>query len=203
MIPEIVFGFPLKKGEQIEYQTKQSFFSLLISWLAIPAVFFMYFLIFILPGIIKRAITNTVVEVVEDSINVGDITDNISSEVSGSLGGFLGTLRSVLHAIGIFVIVVLVFAWLCVCLYQTYKYLTQKCYITLTNYRVIGKVGDNVYEMQLDKLKNVYIERHIWGRVFKYGSVVIQADRRAITFKHIHDPAQIKDLLLPYTEGMN
>ena len=141
-------------------------------------------------------------EAVEDSLDIGDISDNISSEVSGSFGSYIGGLRSVLQTIGIIAVVVLVLAWICVCLYLTYKYLTNRSYITLTNFRVIGKVGDNVYEIQFDGLKNVYIERHIWGRLFKYGAVVIQSDRRSITFRHIYDPVKIKDLLLPYIEDM-
>ena len=51
----------------------------------------------------------------------------------------------------------------------------------LTENRIIEKYGlFNVHcdEMGLDKIENITLEQGFWGRVFKYGTVVVQGTNR-------------------------
>ena len=66
----------------------------------------------------------------------------------------------------------------------------------LTESRLIEKYGlFNVHcdEMALDKIENITLEQGFWGRVFKYGTVVVQGtNRNHIYLKDIRNPEEVR-----------
>lgn len=200
MVKKSIFGFSINEGEQIIFETKRSNMVIVVSWLSVPMIFVVYFLFSVLPGIIRRSIRNAVVGVVADGIGLEEITKEIPAGSSGVPDQMFDSIKTAVYLLAAISIALLVLAWLGWCLYQTYKYQHFQYGIALTDFRVIGKAGDDVLSIQFSALKNIYVERSVWGRLFKYGSVIIQTDRRSVIFKNIHDPMHICSLLLPYVE---
>lgn len=94
---------------------------------------------------------------------------------------------------------VLVLAWLALCLILTKRYFSNS--LAITNFRVIGKVGDETLESPLDEVKNVFIEQSIWGKLLDFGAIVVSTKQKSLTFKDIDDPERIYSELLSHAEN--
>ena len=94
---------------------------------------------------------------------------------------------------------VLVLAWLALCLILTKRYFSNSP--AITNFRVIGKVGDETFESPLDEVKNVFIEQSIWGKLLNFGAIVVSTKQKSLTFKDIDGPERIYSELLSHAEN--
>lgn len=195
-------GIPLKDGEKIVNEAKLSKWALLVSWLSIPMVFVVYFLFVRLPIMIKNAIKNAAVDAVEEGLGLGEVSDTIEEAKSGLLSAIFGEIEipTFVYVLIAIPVVLLILAWLGWCLFMTYRHF--QCKLAITDFRVIGKVKDDEMNAPLSDLKNVYIEKSIWGRLFNYGALVIQTRTKTLTFNDIHNPIEIRNILMSYVDNM-
>jgi hypothetical protein len=193
-------GINLKDGEKIVNEARLSKWSLLVSWLSIPMVFLVYFLFFRLPVLIKNAIKNAIVDGIEDGLGLDGASDAISDASSGFFSEILENIPGFVYVLIAIPIVLLVLAWLGWCLYMTHRHF--QCSLAVTDFRVIGKVKDDELNAPLSDVKNVYIEKSIWGRLFNYGALVIQTRTKTLTFKDIDNPIEIRNILMSNVENM-
>lgn len=73
--------------------------------------------------------------------------------------------------------------------------------LTVTDKRVLGKVGEERLESSLNKIVNVYVEQSLWGKLLHYGSLVLQTENKSLTFRNIHNPHHLHKLLMPFASN--
>lgn len=101
--------------------------------------------------------------------------------------------------------------------YMFYFALTASCFLfyrmldracsrwAITNLRVIEETGIMTYitlECPLDKINNVSYSQNIWGRVFGFGTVIIQtaAQHGATIYSKVNNPQCLKETLTTMQE---
>ena len=110
----------------------------------------------------------------------------------------LAGLFAFLKVIFIVPIILVVIAWLGVCLLMTYRHFQYE--LVVTDHRVIGRAGQEEMDILLSEVVNVHLERSTLGRILGYGAIVVQTKRKSITFKNLEDPKRVYNLLMPYAE---
>ena len=116
------------------------------------------------------------------------ITDYIFRNVPGFIKGFLG-----------FIVFLLVAAWLGWCLVMTWRHMRNS--LAITNFRVIGKAGDETLDSPLSEVKNVFIEQSLWGKIMGFGSIVVSTKSKSLTFRNIDNPTRVYKLLMDQAEN--
>ena len=80
---------------------------------------------------------------------------------------------------------------------ETVKYCTTEYLVT--DHKVLEKYGwisTHTDEMPLAKIENVVVNYTFWGKIFNYGTVIVQGtNRNNITFTNIKDAEQVKKQL--------
>ena len=91
-------------------------------------------------------------------------------------------------AVGIKVLLPLIIIWVIIFSIELLK--DQARIFVITNKRIFSKND----EISLSKIKNVFIEKSIFGRFFHYGNIVINADR-SYHYNGISNPENILELI--------
>lgn len=172
------FNVDLKEDEKIVLKSKPSIIGLIAGYLTLPAFLLIYFILFKLPQIIRKAIVNAVV----DEITGGSSGDGILSRVLDTISGA--------------VIVALIILWIVICVVVTIRYFGYR--LVITNIRVVGKARVNRMDVKLTDVMNVYIEQSIWGKLLGYGHITVRTKRQALTFKNISNPQDFYRKLMDY-----
>lgn len=172
------FNVDLKEDEEIVLKSKPSLKGLIAAYLTLPAFLLIYFIVFMLPQIIRKAVMNVIMD-----------------EITGGSSGD-GILNKVLEVISGAVIVACIILWIVICAVVTIRYFGYR--LVITNIRVIGKARENRMDVKLTDIMNVYIEQSIWGKLLGYGHITIRTKRQALTFKNISDPENFHRKLMDY-----
>ena len=177
----------LKNDEKITERSKQSHAAIIVMWMSIPAVFLFVFLFVVLPPIVHAMISRELSEALQAQLGVETLSfwDAAASVFPHSaVNALLIASASVLAAVWLI--------WACV--------MTRRCLgyeIAFTDLRVIGKAKELFFEAPFGKIKNVFVERSIWGKLFGYGNVTVYAENiSSCTFRNIKDPDYWRQRLL-------
>lgn len=185
-------GITLKKDEVIETTAALSTRCLIFTWASIPCGLLLFWIVVYLPNIIRMALSSAFKSAVMHALGADnsasiDIGDYIFRNVPDFLMGVFG-----------FTLFLLIAAWLIWCLVMTWHHTRNS--LTITNFRVIGKAGDEEMDSPLNEIKNVFIEQSLWGKLLNFGSIVVSTKRRSLTFRNIDDPERIYNELLAHAE---
>ena len=187
---ETFSGISLKLDEKIRVKAKPSKQALLISWLVIPVYFFVVYglpligplcSVIFMSSIRKKAVT--------EGLSL------LSYAWEHSIGGLAGILKFII----IFPTVLLGIIWFLFCLVLTYRHFQYA--IAITEKRLIGKSGGREVSVPLKKIKNVYLEQSLWGKLLKYGTIVVNTTNGNFEFKNISAPEKIKSLLMEHASS--
>lgn len=184
---ETFCGICLNNDEKIIAESKPSVKALIITWLAIPGFLFITLFLPILCSVIKISISSSISE----QIGIQGI-----SHISYAWQSVFGNLVGIYKFLIFFPITLLVMAWTILCLVLTYRHF--KYCITITDSRLIGVSRENKVAVSLKRIKNVYCEQSIWGKMLNYGSIIVYTTKGTYEFKSIAFPQKIKNLLIKY-----
>lgn len=162
--------------------------AIIVEWLAVPAVFLVFFLTVCLPAMIKTLAVDTAKAVFEEAIGI---------EEAGFSDVALHLWRAVMPAVPdwlvvfVQVLVWMVFlAWAGVTLVRTYLHFGYEMILTET--RVLARARGALFDCAWNDVKNVFVEQSLWGRLLKYGSVTVQGPRGSVTVRHVADPKAVQ-----------
>lgn len=183
-------GIPLKLGEIVEKEARTTIRGLIFTWFSIPGGMLIYFLIVYAPILLKSMFSSAFKQEIMSAMGLQtpesiDITEYIFRNIPD----FLMVLISI-------PIVLLVIVWFCWCLVMTSRHF--KYSLAITNFRVIGKAGSEVLDSPLNEVKNVFIEQSIWGKMLKFGSIVVSTKSKSVTFKNIHEPYELYRMIMSH-----
>lgn len=119
-------------------------------------------------------------------------------------------IAAILSAIGIAMIVITRFDWVFLIISSIFYLIAAVMIIerilsvllqelTLTNKRLIGKVGilsRKTLDAPLNKLNNISVQQGILARIFKYGTVSVTTSSGEFKFDFIQHPTIIKNLII-------
>lgn len=186
----------LQQDEKIVIESRPSKPALIITWCAIPGVFFVFFAFTILPKLIKTAFSKTARAIAMEAVGVTSPEEfNLVGYVFDSVFGNIPSFLLVLICVPL---VILVLAWLGMCLVMTYRHFQY--YLAVTDHRVVGKAMGEELSAPFNEIVNVFIERSIWGKLLNYGAIVVHTKKKTLTFKNIRDPKKLYGLLMSYAE---
>lgn len=190
-------GIQLEEQEIVKAETTISKAGLLGFWISIPSVLLIGFMVTYMPYIVKMILSKAFRQAIIKQFNAESFSDlDISAIISELVFGNIPKTLIVLICIPIALLVV---AWIGLCLYKTRGYFNY-C-LALTDRRVIGKASHEELAAPLDEIVNVFIERPLLGRIFKYGNIVVHTKKKSITFKNIHDPMKMYKMIMSYAEN--
>lgn len=182
-------GIYLKSDEHIVHEARLSMASLIVTWLSIPGVFLIFFMLTYVPHFIRNALFNTVKNAAMDELGIPtkETTEHVFDAISGA---FLVTLC--------IPIILLVLAWLGWCLFMTRRHFRSS--LAITDFRVIGRSNDEELDSPLGEVVNVFLEQSLWGRLFNYGNLTVYTKKSSLVFYDIGEPQNIRYLLMKNIE---
>lgn len=186
-------GFSLRAGEQVEISRKPSLYALLIAWLSIPFGTLFFVLCTYLPVWVKTATSSDFRDIITSVLGLSDysqvsITEYIFYSIPDIVKVFLG-----------FLLIILVLAWLVLCLLITFHHFRYS--LAITNFRVIGRSAGIKEEIPLGEIINVYIYRSIWGKLLNFGSITVLTGKKSVKFRNLHSPRKVYDAIMSYASG--
>ncbi len=189
-------GIFLKKNEKIEYTSKPTVRGLIITWAVIPTILLINFCVFYLPSILRYLFVKAAREAILSSVDLENEVFNIFSYTTESV---FGTLPGFISGLIKFVVGLLIIAWLGWCLVMTYRHFRYS--FAITNFRVIGKSGNEKIDTPLDGIVNVFIEQSIIGRLLNYGCIVVATQKKSLSFYNIANPSKAYTMLMDYAQN--
>ena len=191
-------GIYLKKDEKVVMEAKPAKLALIVTWLSIPGVFFILFLIIYLPQLLRMAFSKAAKAAAMEALGVSSMEQvNVGSYVWDLIWGNIPTFLIVLICIPIVILVLVWFVW---CLVMTYRHLSY-C-LAITDIRVIGKARGTEMTSPLNEVVNVFMERSLWAKIFGYGSIVVHTKSHgAQTFHNIANPKEVFHVLMNYASN--
>lgn len=197
MLHREINGIRLEEQETVKAEATISKAGLWGVWLSIPSVLLVFFMVTYMPYIVKMAFSKAFRQTVMEQFNVESFSElNIFATIFRLVVGNIPTALIILLCIPL---ALLVIAWLGLCLYKTRGYFDY-C-LALTDHRVIGKAAHEELSAPLDEIVNVFIERPLLGRIFRYGNIVVHTKKKSVTFKNIHDPMRMYKMIMSYAEN--
>lgn len=190
-------GIPLKENETIQEEAKISKIGLLIAWLSIPAVLLLFFLFTYMPYLVRMALSQSFRNALMAQYEVDLFSELDLSKVL--FGLVFEKVPNVLIVLLCIPLVLLVIAWLGLCLYKTSRYFGYS--LALTDLRIIGKAAQETLDAPFNEIVNVFMERSLVGKIFNYGNIVVSTKRKSLTFKNIHDPKRMYSFIMSYAEN--
>ena len=185
-------GIPLKAGELIEKEAKTTVRGLIFTWISIPGGMLIYLLIVYAPVLLRSSFSSSFKKEIMSVMGLESSESiNITDYIFRNIPDFILFLIAIPVAL-------LVAAWLGWCLVMTSRHF--KYSLAITNFRVIGKAGDDVLDSPLGEVKNVFIEQSIWGKMLKFGSIVVSTKSKSVTFKNIHEPHELYRKIMSHAE---
>ena len=174
-------------GENVVAEARPSKRALLITWLSVPTFIFIFIILPMLGPLFAAWFSVSVKHAI--------ITSNDSS-FSYAWGQVFGALNGFLKFLIFFPIVVISIIWAIFCLVLTYRHFQYN--IIVTEKKLIGKSGDRDVSVLLKRIKNVYVEQSLWGRLLNYGNIMVNMTTETLEFKSISNPEKIKRILNQY-----
>lgn len=186
----------LEPDEVIEDEASLSRTGLVAMWISIPAFLLASFSITYLPYFLKIAFSRSFRNYVLDMHAADSLWElNLTGAVTELV---FQHVPKVLLALACIPLVLLILAWLGICLFQTSRYF--KYSLAITNLRIIAFANGVELNAPLDEIVNVFIEQSLGGRLFRYGDLVISTKRKALTVKHIQNPEHMHKIIMAYAE---
>ena len=182
-------SFILKSGENIVKESKPSKLCLIATWLCLPLMAILMFLITYLPSFFSMLAKSGAEKALEQATGIS--TGNPFSDAFSKAFGYIPTFVWVLIAIPV---VILVLVWLGWCLVMTKKHYQYQ--LAITNLRVIGKAKYDLIDSPLSEVQNVHIAQSLWGKILCYGSITVQTKSGTSTFYNIHQPRELYNLIM-------
>lgn len=176
----------VKQGEEIVREVKISKAAILVDWLSIPCVFLFFFLTVCLPVIVqtyaKEEVRNKLLEMLgAEEIGFFDIMGNL---------GFVIGLPAFVRGFVVFLFVLLGVSWLVFCLIQTKRHFGYE--IVITERRILARAKSELFDEEWSRVKNVFVERSLWGKLFRYGTVTIHGVSGSVSVRHVGDPESVQ-----------
>ena len=180
-------GISLKLDETILIKAKPSKNALIITWISIPILLFVVYGLPLIVQLFKAWFSTSIKQAI-----LGKEISTFSYAWENSIGGVSGFLKFLI----VFPTVLLGIAWFILCVVLTYRHFRYS--MAITQKRLIGKSGETKVSVSLKKIKNVYLEQSLWGKLLNYGTIVVNTTSETYNFKNIAFPQKIKRLLMEY-----
>lgn len=185
------------EGETVTQRSEVSRAGLLVSWLSIPTLLLIAFMTTCMPHLIKMAVSKAFREALAEQFGVESFGDLELSRVLSEL--IFESVPGWLIALLCVPLVVLVVAWLGLCLYKTSRHYGYA--LVLTDRRVLGRAGNEEMDAPLETVVNVFLEQSLAGKVFNYGNIVVHTKGKSLTFKNLRDPKHLYKAIMQYAEN--
>lgn len=187
----------LLPGDKIIKQAAISKKALCVTWFSIPGVFLIYYLVVYLPALISLYAKGEIKKAIKEAAGLGK-TISISDLIVDEIFSFI---PDEVFAIMRFCIGLLIFAWLCWALFQTYRHFQFALAYTETDLLGISK-GESL-RIPLQSVNNIYVETSLWGKLFGYGALTISSSKGSISVKNIAKPRDFAKQLAKITVENN
>lgn len=171
----------LKDDEKLVQRSQTSLAAILTIWLSIPLFLLLVFLSVFLPLIVRTLVNSGLRDALAEKLGIETPTfsDAFRSLFSG-LPPFVNTLLISAAAL----LVAVWFVWACVATRNN-----SGDELAFSDQRVIGKTKDLFFEAPFCEIKNVFLERSVWGKLFSYGNITIHAEHASsVTFRNLKHP---------------
>ncbi len=172
----------LSINERIEGRGKVSLAALCVAWLSIPVFLFVGFVVAAVPAIYKAS---NAAKTLQSAGFFAEFNDAIKS-----------IPKPLIIALSI-PVCLLILVWIGWGLVTTKRHFD--CELVYTDNRVLGTCGGQSLDTEFLDVKNVFVSRSIWGKLFRYGNVTISAKGGSVTFRNLIDPNRLKEILMSKT----
>ncbi len=180
-------GIYLNDGEEIVLEGRPSKKALIITWLAIPAFLFVFWVIPLIFPIFKSIFSAKVMNV--------NRTEEMGI-IEYAWDCVFGDIPNVVLVVLAIPFILLALVWVVFCLVLTYRHFQY--FVAVTNRRVIGKVKDEEVYSRLELVINVFLTQSLWGKLLNYGTITVAIKKGTFDFKSINNPKRITRLLMEY-----
>lgn len=185
-------GFLQKKDEEIKLSAKLSVKALIFTWISIPGGIIIVFVLVYLPTMIRTLVSSLFKNTVMEALGIG------SHEKIDIMQYMFGSIPDIVLFLLMIPFVLLILVWFVWCLMMTERFKNNS--LAITNFRVIGKAGNEILDSPLNEVNNVFIEQSMWGKLLNFGSIVVSTKCKSLTFKNIDNPKMIYNELLSIAE---
>lgn len=180
-------GIYLNDGEEIVLEGRPSKKALIITWLAIPAFLFVFWVIPLIFPIFRSIFSAKVMNVIR--------TEEMGI-IEYAWDCVFGDIPNVVLVVLAIPFILLALVWVVFCLVLTYRHFQY--FVAVTNRRVIGKVKDEEVYSRLELVINVFLTQSLWGKLLNYGTITVATKKGTFDFKSINNPKRITRLLMEY-----
>lgn len=186
----------LKPGEEIVSDAKISKAAIILLWVSVPAFLLVFCVIVYLPQIIAIQVNAELRRTIMEAMGVEYLSfgNLLSAAKDQAFSSVFADLAGVVSGIVTFFVILLIivwFIWACI-----YTRMNVRYSLTLTNQRVIATVKGESFEAEYKDIYNVCVLRSIWGKLFGFGEISVQAEKGAMTVKNIASAEQLQKAIL-------
>lgn len=194
----------LKPNEKVVLNTETTAKGLIVTWLAFPGGFLIYWLITYLPIYIRSLFSSAMKEAIMNALEISDgsgsgagfsmsyVSDYVVKTIWDPIPGFFKFLI-------IFPLVLLFLVWLGLNLVLTWRHFRYA--LAITDSRVIGFAGSQEMDVPYDQLVDCFVEQSLWGKIFGYGTVRVQTKRLTLEFHNRKNPKKIAAAFTKILDG--
>ncbi len=182
----------LKEGETLIREVHISKAGIIVLWLAVPVFLLITLGATYLPGLLSYAASSAMRNALMDMLGVEHLS---MGDIVGAVGAWIPSWLKIVFWIFMTPLIVLWFGWCLVATYQNTRY--SLCY---TDQRVVATAKGEEFTAPVSELKQVFVGQSIFGKLFKYGEVTIEAKKGSVTVKNITQAMDVKRDLLRMME---
>ncbi len=176
----------LLEGETKRTEAKQSRAAIAVTWLCLPVFFVLTFCITYLPTVIATLANNELKNTAASILGIEGEDFGVIDAFQYAQEEILSLIPDIIWILLAIPFVMLVLAWIAWACYTTSKQLKNE--LIATNMRYIARSGKKLLCFHQADIRNVTIEKSIWGKLFGYGNLYIRTKEGTITVKYISDP---------------
>jgi len=170
----------LSDDAKIVKEAKLSKSALIITWVSIPGGILLFLLLTYFPVYIDMLIKGKVKEFIINQENMNTEKQSLFKYITSEI---FGNIHPVIWFIVCFFVFLLFSAWLFWSLYLTKKFKQNE--LLFTTEEVVGRNKKNVLKIPLKAVSNIYVEKSLWGRIFKYGTITIVSSKGSVSIENI------------------
>lgn len=170
----------LSDDAKIVKEAKLSKSALIITWVSIPGGILLFLLLTYFPVYIDMLIKGKVKEFIINQENMNTEKQSLFKYITSEI---FGNIHPVIWFIVCFFAFLLFSAWLFWSLYLTKKFKQNE--LLFTTEEVVGRNKKNVLKIPLKAVSNIYVEKSLWGRIFKYGTITIVSSKGSVSIENI------------------
>lgn len=190
----------MKPGEEIVSQAKISKAAIVLLWVSVPAFLLVFCVIVYLPQIIAIQVNAELRRSIMEAMGVeylsfGDLLTAAKNQAFSSVFADLAGIVSGIVTFFVILLLIVWFIWACI-----YTRMNVRYSLTVTNLRVIATAKDERFEAEYKDIYNVCILRSLWGKLFGFGEVSVQAEKGAITVKNVARAEELRKAILDRTD---